>query len=156
GAERGECAVLDQDGAVEGLALDGDDMGVGDGEQRHASTLRRGDGGVKSAEAQAGDRARRYPSHMATTKKAKSGSTKKEAKSKDVKGKDRKSKDLKRKDAKKKDAKKKDTKKKDTKKKSGKKGTSKKSSASKPAVTTETAALRIPSAEQTPTAFRLG
>ncbi len=93
---------------------------------------------------------------MATTKKAKSGSTKKESKSKDVKGKDRKSKDLKRKDAKKKDAKKKDTKKKDTKKKSGKKGTSKKSSASKPAVTTETAALRIPSAEQTPTAFRLG
>src|SRR5699024_11191514 len=48
GAESGDAAVLHEDGAVEGFALDRDDMGMGDGGDRHAMTFRRGRGGVKS------------------------------------------------------------------------------------------------------------
>src|SRR5699024_753319 len=47
-AESGDAAVLHEDGAVEGFALDRDDMGMGDGGDRHAMTFRRGRGGVKS------------------------------------------------------------------------------------------------------------
>src|SRR5699024_6186897 len=47
-SESGEAAVPDQDGAVEGVALDRDDMGVGDRGESHAMTFRRPTGGVKS------------------------------------------------------------------------------------------------------------